>query len=119
MFTLQRPATNGRVSTVILEPVRGRPRWWLVIASVLVIVAIIASIVLVRSRASAVSYTTVPVQSGALAQTVTASGTLNPQNTISVGSQVSGTISEIDSDFNAKVKKGQILAKLDPTTIQA
>jgi HlyD family secretion protein len=119
MFTLERPATNGRVSTVILEPTRRRPRWWLVIAAVLVIVAILASIVLVRSRASAVSYTTVPVQSGALAQTVTASGTLNPQNTINVGSQVSGTISEIDADFNSKVKKGQVLAKLDPTTFQA
>jgi HlyD family secretion protein len=119
MFTLERPATNGRVSTVILEPARRRPRWWLVIAAVLVIVAILASIVIVRSRASAVSYATVPVQTGALAQTVTASGTLNPQNTINVGSQVSGSILEIDADFNSKVKKGQILAKLDPTTFQA
>ncbi len=77
------------------------------------------TIIVVRSRASAVSYTTVPVQSGALAQTVTASGTLNPQNTINVGTQVSGMISEIDADFNSKVKKGQVLAKIDPTTLQA
>jgi HlyD family secretion protein len=119
MFTLERPATNGRVSTVILEPARRRPRWWLVISAAIVIVAILASLVIVRSRASAVSYTTVPVQTGALAQTVTASGTLNPQNTINVGTQVSGTISEIDADFNSKVKKGQVLAKIDPTTFQA
>ncbi len=119
MFTLERPATNGRVSTVILEPARRRPRWWLVISALLVVVAIVASLVVVRSRASAVSYTTVPVQSGALAQTVTASGTLNPQNTINVGTQVSGMISEIDADFNSKVKKGQVLAKIDPTTFQA
>jgi HlyD family secretion protein len=119
MFTLERPATNGRVSTVILEPARRRPRWWLVISAVLVVVAILASLVIVRSRASAVSYTTVPVQSGALAQTVTASGTLNPQNTINVGTQVSGMIAEIDADFNSKVKKGQVLAKIDPTTFQA
>src|ERR1700689_3659605 len=119
MFTLERPATNGRVSTVILEPARRRPRWLLVIPAVLVVLAILATLVVVRSPASAVSYSTVPVQTGALAQTVTASGTLNPQNTINVGSQVSGTISEIDADFNAKVKKGQILAKLDPTTFQA
>ncbi|HZX68066.1 MAG TPA: efflux RND transporter periplasmic adaptor subunit [Candidatus Elarobacter sp.] len=85
----------------------------------LVIVAILAAIVIVRSRASAVSYATVPVQTGALAQTVTASGTLNPQNTINVGSQVSGSILEIDADFNSKVKKGQVLARLDPTTFQA
>jgi HlyD family secretion protein len=119
MFTLERPATNGHVTTVILEPARRRPRWWFAAAALLIVVAIVASIVVVRSRAGAVTYTTVSVQTGALAQTVTASGTLNPQNTINVGTQVSGTISEIDADFNSKVKKGQVLAKLDPTTFQA
>jgi HlyD family secretion protein len=83
------------------------------------VIAIVASVIAVRSRASAVTYTTVPVQSGSLAQTVTATGTLNPQNTISVGTQVSGTISAIYADFNSHVKKGQILARLDPTTLQA
>jgi HlyD family secretion protein len=120
MNTLERPATaNGHVSTVVLTQPRRRSRWWYAAAAVLVIVAILASIVVVRSRAGAVTYTTVPVQSGSLAQTVTASGTLNPQNTISIGSQVSGIISEIDADFNSHVKKGQVLAKLDPTTFQA
>jgi HlyD family secretion protein len=119
MHTLERPATNGRVSTVILETPRRRSRWWFVAAAVVLIVAIVASVIAVRSRASAVTYVTAPVQSGSLAQTVTASGTLNPQNTISIGTQVSGTISEIDADFNSHVKKGQILAKLDPTTFQA
>jgi HlyD family secretion protein len=87
--------------------------------AVLIILAIIATIVVVRVSAGAVSYTTVPAQTGPLAQTVTASGTLNPQNTISVGTQVSGTISEIDTDFNAHVKKGQILARIDPTDFNA
>ena len=120
MHTLERPAaTNGHVTSVKLETPRRRPRWWFAVAAVIVVIAIVASIIVVRSRASAVEYTTAPVQTGSLAQTVTASGTLNPQNTISVGTQVSGTISEIDSDFNAHVKKGQVLAKLDPTTFQA
>lgn len=120
MNTLERPASpNGHVSTVILKAPRRRSRWWFAAAAVIVIVAIVASIVVVRSRAGAVTYTTVPVQSGSLAQTVTASGTLNPQNTIAIGSQVSGIISEIDADFNSHVKKGQVLAKLDPTTFQA
>ena len=119
MQTLERPATNGHISTVILEPARRRPRWWFVAVAVVVIVAVVASIFAMRSRATAVTYTTVPVQTGSLAQTVTASGTLNPQNTINVGTQVSGTISEIDADFNARVHKGQILAKLDPTSLQA
>src|ERR1700682_853668 len=120
MHTLERPATNGQVSTVILAaPRRRRSRWWYVAAAIVLIVAIVASVILVRSRASAVEYTTVAVQSGSLAQTVTASGTLNPQNTVSIGTQVSGTIAEIDADFNSHVKKGQVLAKIDPTTLQA
>jgi HlyD family secretion protein len=120
MHTLERPATDGHVSSVILgTPRRRRSRWWFVAAAIVVIVAIVASVILVRSRVSAVQYTTVAVQSGSLAQTVTASGTLNPQNTISIGTQVSGTISEIDADFNSHVKKGQVLAKLDPTALQA
>ena len=81
--------------------------------------AIVASIVVVRARAGAVTYTTVPVQTGSLAQTVTASGTVNPQNTIDVGTQVSGTISQIDADYNAHVKKGQVLARIDPTDFEA
>ncbi|HEX3549472.1 MAG TPA: efflux RND transporter periplasmic adaptor subunit [Candidatus Elarobacter sp.] len=119
MFTLERPATNGHVSTVVLQPARRRPRWWFVAAAIVLIAAIVASVIAVRSRAGAVTYTSVPVQTGSLAQTVTASGTLNPQNTISVGTQVSGTVSELDADFNSHVKKGQVLAKLDPTTFQA
>jgi HlyD family secretion protein len=119
MQTLERPATNGRVSTVKFETARRRPRWWFVAAALVVIAAIVVSVIAVRSRAAAVTYTTVAVQTGSLAQTVTASGTLNPQNTINVGTQVSGTISEIDADFNAHVRKGQVLAKLDPASFQA
>ena len=52
-------------------------------------------------------------------QTVSATGTVNPQNTIDVGTQVSGTVSEVDVDYNSKVKRGQVLARLDPTTLQA
>lgn len=119
MHTIERPATQGHVFTVDLNAARRRPRWIFAGIALLVIAAIVASVVVVRSRASAITYTTVPVQSGSLAQTVTASGTLNPQNTINVGTQISGTIAEIDTDFNAHVKKGQVLARLDPTTIQA
>ena len=52
-------------------------------------------------------------------QTVSATGTVNPQNTIDVGTQVSGTISEVDVDYNARVKRGQVLARIDPTVLQA
>jgi HlyD family secretion protein len=119
MFTAERPATNGRIHTVNLEPTRRRPRLWLAVAAVLCIAALLATLLVVRSRTSAVSYTSVPAQTGSLAQTVTATGTLNPQNTITIGTQVSGTISAIDADYNSHVKKGQVLATIDPTTFDA
>jgi|HubBroStandDraft_4_1064222.scaffolds.fasta_scaffold00001_258 HlyD family secretion protein len=62
---------------------------------------------------------TAPVTQTDLVASVTASGTVNPQNLISVGTQVSGTIASIDVDYNSKVKRGQVLARLDPSTLQA
>jgi HlyD family secretion protein len=50
---------------------------------------------------------------------VTATGTVNPQNTILVGTQDSGTITEQDADYNSVVKKGQILTRIDPTSFRA
>ncbi|MGZ6147890.1 MAG: efflux RND transporter periplasmic adaptor subunit [Vulcanimicrobiaceae bacterium] len=54
-----------------------------------------------------------------LSQNVTATGTLNAQDTVLVGSQVSGTIQNIFVDYNSRVHRGQILAQLDPSPFQA
>eukprot|EP01034_Spumella_vulgaris_P034080 gene34080-42024_t len=56
---------------------------------------------------------------GNITQTVTANGTINPVALINVGSQVSGTVIELHADFNDRVKKGQLLLKLDPTIFNA
>src|SRR5471032_1779875 len=56
---------------------------------------------------------------GNITQTVTATGTINPVALINIGSQVSGTVSELKADFNDHVKKGQVLLKLDPTIFNA
>jgi HlyD family secretion protein len=64
-------------------------------------------------------YRTVPVDRGAITQAVTASGTLSAVTTVQVGSQVSGIIAKLHADFNSKVKKGDVLAELDPTPFQA
>jgi HlyD family secretion protein len=68
-----------------------------------------------RSRAQIV---TAPVVRQTLVATVTATGTVNPQDTILVGSQVSGTIQSILADYNDYVHQGQVLARLDPTLFQ-
>lgn len=64
-------------------------------------------------------YRTADVDRGAIVQFVTATGTINPVGLVNIGTQVSGTISEVLVDFNSPVKRGQILAKIDPTLIQA
>ena len=56
---------------------------------------------------------------GDVTQTVTANGTVNPVNLVNVGTQVSGTVKVLKADFNDKVKAGQVLLELDPTTNQA
>src|ERR1700744_5953256 len=50
---------------------------------------------------------------GYISKSVTATGTVQPVDTVAVGSQVSGTIKSIYTDFNSKVKKGQLIAELD------
>lgn len=65
------------------------------------------------------SYTTAPVVRGALAQRVTAVGTLSAVVSVEVGSQVSGKIAALNVDFNSPVKKGQLIAEIDPTVYAA
>jgi HlyD family secretion protein len=92
----------------------------LIIGSALAIVLLIAGTFAAWRVASPVptNLVTTPVVRGTLVRTVTSSGTVNPENTISIGSQISGTISEVDVDYNTVVKTGQVLARIDPTQFQ-
>ncbi len=63
-------------------------------------------------------YKTVPITRGSIKSTVSATGTLNAVRTVQVGTQVSGQVSQIYADFNQKVKKGELLARIDPTLAQ-
>jgi HlyD family secretion protein len=64
-------------------------------------------------------YKTQEAQRGNLTVTVTATGTLNALTTVQVGSQVSGIIKELTADFNSSVKKGQLIARIDPDLFEA
>ena len=66
-----------------------------------------------------ITYQTVPVGKGTIAAQVTANGTLSARGTVQVGAQVSGRVVEIHADFNDKVTKGQVIAKLDASVLQA
>ena len=64
-------------------------------------------------------YITQKLSKGNIIEKVTASGIINPISTINIGTQVSGTISEIYVDYNSKVTKNQILAQIDPALFEA
>ena len=65
------------------------------------------------------TYITQKLEKGKIIQKITASGIINPISTINIGTQVSGTISEILVDYNSLVKKGQLLAQIDPALFEA
>ena len=97
---------------------RGRRRW---LVAALISIALAAGVAWwwIASRSAAVHYTAAPVTNGTVARTVTATGTINPVLTIIVGSYVSGVIQSLQCDYNTKVTKGQVCAKIDPRPFQA
>ena len=70
-------------------------------------------------QSSAAQYLTAKVERGNLRNSVTATGTLQAVTTVQVGSQASGTISSLTADYNSVVKKGQVIAQLDPSVSKA
>ncbi len=65
------------------------------------------------------SFRTAPVERGEILSTISATGTLNAVITVQVGTQVSGTIKELLVDFNSPVKKGMLIARIDPDIFEA
>ncbi|MFC6100722.1 efflux RND transporter periplasmic adaptor subunit [Olivibacter domesticus] len=72
-----------------------------------------------RKKEEAVAFETTIPEKGHIAAIITSTGTIQPVDTVAVGTQVSGIIASIYTDYNAQVKKGQLLAELDPTLMQA
>jgi HlyD family secretion protein len=83
-----------------------------------VIVGVVAYIFLVK-KDNGVKYRTEKVARGNIQSTVTATGSVNAVVNVLVGTQVSGTIKTLYVDFNSTVKKGQVIAQIDPATFEA
>jgi HlyD family secretion protein len=73
----------------------------------------------IRRGGPEIQVNTAPITRGDIVDTVGASGTLQAVTTVQVGSQVSGNISYLGADFNSIVKKGQVIARLDPSLFDA
>ena len=83
------------------------------------LVAIIAWSLSGSKEKETINFTTEPVSLGNIRNSITATGTVSPVDTVAVGTQVSGIIDKIYVDFNTPVKKGQILAVLDTKNLSS
>ena len=91
-----------------------------IIISVIAIVIIAAGLFFyLKGNGKNTAYKTEKISRGEIKAIVTATGTVNAVTTVSVGTQVSGTIRRLLVDYNSPVKKGQLLAQIDPSTFQA
>src|SRR5213593_2923971 len=72
-----------------------------------------------RARSNAPKYRTATVDVGPIDAVVSATGTINPVEQVEVGSQVSGTVSALHADYNSKVRSGQVLLELEPSSFRA
>ncbi len=93
-----------------------RKKWWVLLIAAL---GIGAWFIFGGSDKKDAGFASVKVSRGDLRQVVTATGEIQPVNTVNVGSQVSGTIDNLYVDFNSKVKKGDILLTIEPSVLQA
>lgn len=89
-----------------------------VILGIIALVALFALVFALKFSKNEVRYITENPTISEISQDVSATGTLEPTDTVEVGSQISGTIYEVLVDVNDEVKKGQILAKIDPEKLE-
>src|SRR3984893_19360606 len=91
-------------------------RHWLIAGLVIVAIAVFAAFQFKGNDKP--QYFTTKVDRGDIREVVEATGTINAVTTVQVGSQVSGTISRLNADFNSRVKKGQVVAQIDPSLFE-
>jgi HlyD family secretion protein len=85
----------------------------------IVVIGVVVFLIAQNSRAAGSRYATAIAERGDVAETVGATGTLQAVTTVQVGSQVSGNIMSLGADFNSTVKKGQVVARLEPSAYEA
>jgi HlyD family secretion protein len=89
---------------------------WLVLAGVIALIGLFAAFGLNHSNQA--QHFTAKVEKGEIHDVVEATGTINAVITVQVGSQVSGTVAKLNVDFNSRVRKGDVVALIDPALFQ-
>lgn len=83
-----------------------------------ILLLIVGIILFLSQKEEVVEYTTINPEIGNIQSTISASGTINATNEVNIGSQISGTISEVFVEENDRVIKGDVLAIINPETIK-
>jgi HlyD family secretion protein len=91
----------------------------IIIAVVILIIVILGFFLFFKKSDKATQYITQTADRGDIRATVSATGTVNAVTTVLVGTQVSGTIKQLLVDYNSTVRKGQLLAQIDPASFDA
>ena len=91
---------------------------WLVVA-VVIIIAIVAWALSGSKKEEQISFETAAVAPANIMNSITATGTIEPVTSVTVGTQVSGIVSKLYVDYNSVVKKGQVIAELDKTNLMS
>ena len=118
--------TRGKVLGFPVTSLTARKNWsglrkYRLIAALIAvgIIGAIGAVLWDVGAKSTVHYVTTPVTRGPVKLTITATGTVNPQLTIIVGTYVSGVIESIFCDYNTEVRAGQVCSKIDPRPFEA
>jgi len=90
---------------------------WGIVIAVVAIVAIAVYFFMGGKKQSTVSFETAKVERTSIKTSITATGTIEPVTSVTVGTQVSGIVSKLYVDYNSVVKKGQVIAELDKTNL--
>lgn len=93
-----------------------RKKWWLLVITA---VCVTLYLILWGGEKEKEQFAMTNITRGDIRHVVTATGEIQPVNTVNIGSQVSGTIEKLYVDFNTKVKKGDILLEIEPSVLQA
>src|SRR5713226_4801664 len=91
-------------------------RGWLILAGIVVVAGLFVTLGLNRNTQA--QHFAAKVERGEIRDVVEATGTINSVITVQAGSQVSGTISKLNADFNSRVHKGDVVALIDPALFQ-
>ena len=92
-------------------------KMWGIIAAVVAVIAIAVWLLSGGKKEEKVSFDTAKVETTNIQTSITATGTIEPVTSVTVGTQVSGIVSHLYVDYNSVVKKGQVIAELDRTNL--